>query len=563
MRYPAGRLSLLLCLLVPACAATSEEEDLADGADEVISGAQLEHAKVAEKGRFRHEGKVSAEQDGATALAWRLNGFGATKVRIKITPKASSFAPTLVLAGPIPGSENQVVLQKRGTRAGGLEIETTLKDRGAYRLLVGTQAGLAGRRGDAGGFDLEMTCLSNCDLPEVTLADVLADLKAKHGEAKVAGAIDQLLAAHVGDADLRGKISTQLLAIVHGTADPNGAVPVIPMSLLGVAQGLFEHAPVSASSPPRVEAPRAIDVELADVGKDCKVTRPAAAHDLSPSIPGLAIADAPDYTYDDCALARLEGLASAMNALALENGSVVRDGAARYGTVRALAAALAQQGHHIVMDNSRYYADFLGLSYEGKTVRAPVWMDTGIALPGGGTLKTPAPHAHHNIWITGPRFDGQLKFYMGVDGGTSFRVQSTIGRRWSGGKAEYTIDGASRLEDVLVLLETAGALRKKWQAAGASLPMLGYGRLGVCTDSTAVLEHRLRGTVTLFPLAHPKTTAASDAIDRELGALPSDLGAVDRDDALRRIGATIPFAHLEDDPFPAFVTAWRSLGGAQ
>ena len=81
----------------------------------------------------------------------------------------------------------------------------------------------------------------------------------------------------------------------------------------------------------------------------------------------------------------------------------MRDGAATYTTAADLVSALMKSGHHVTVDNARYYADFLGLNYKGASVRAPVWMDTGIALPGGGTLKTPAPHAHHNFYVSGPR----------------------------------------------------------------------------------------------------------------------------------------------------------------
>jgi hypothetical protein len=553
---------LLSSIVAVGCAAPSAEE-IADGDSEAITLASLENAAVVETGRFRHEGKASGAQDGKHVAAYRFNGFGNTKVKIHVDAKDGAFAPTVALAGPIPGSETKVVVAKRGTRANGVTLEATLEARGAYRLIVGTQSALAGRDGDAGRFDVSFTCVDKCDLPEVTLGEMLRDMKSRQGDAAVRAGLEQLVATRIADADLRGKVLAGLLDVLARGADDKAASPVIPMSMLGVAQGLFEHAP-----PPRTtaEAPRALTVELSKIGEGCRVTR-SKLEPVSPRLPGLSMSDVADYSYDDCALAKLEGLAAAFNALSMQDGSAVldgKDGKERITSVADLVRALLRKGHRVVLDNARYYADFLGLNYNGASVRASVWMDTGLSLPAGGTLRIPAPNAHHNIWISGPMFDGQLKFYMGVDSGTAFRAQAGVPRAWSGGRVSYTIDAATNEADVLKLLSLAGDLRKKWQTAGASLPMLGYGRLGVCTDSTAILEHAVKGTITLFPLAHPVTDARADAIDRELAALPSDLGTLDstiphRDDALRRIEATIPFERVSDVPFPAFREQWAQI----
>ena len=296
---PLATLAALACLAAaPNCASPDDEDLTASDDAEVISSATLASAKITEKSRFRHQGRASAEQDGTSALSYRFNGFGATKVKIKVSPKAAAFAPTVVIAGPIPGSENTVVLQKRGTKAGGLELEATLAAPGAYRLIVGTQSALNGKKGAAGAFDLDFACTANCDIPEVTLADVLAGVTKEIGEARVASGIRELVRAHVTDADVRSAIETQLLPLVSGAADPRAAVPSLPMSMLGVAHGLFEHAPPRRASE-TAAPPATIDAELGDLGKDCKVTR-GTPQQLSASVLGLTIAEVPNYSIDDC-----------------------------------------------------------------------------------------------------------------------------------------------------------------------------------------------------------------------------------------------------------------------
>jgi hypothetical protein len=276
-------------------------------------------------------------------------------------------------------------------------------------------------------------------------------------------------------------------------------------------------------------------------------------------LPGLQEGDFADYTYDDCSLARAEAFANVLNGLAMDNGSVVKDGDKTYSSVEDAMKGLIASGHRIRIDNARYFADFLGLAYNGASVRAPVWVDTQIPLPDGGTLKMPAPHAHHNIYVSGPAVNAHLKFYMGVDNGTAFRVQANIMRHWSGGHPVYTYDSNDDGNKVIKLLSLGGALRKKWMTAGADKPALGYGTIGVCTDSTAILEYAMEGTVTLFPLAHPKSTDAADDIDGILSKLPADVEGFDPKEGLARIKSSLPFATLDEVPFGAFVSQMKQL----
>lgn len=285
---------------------------------------------------------------------------------------------------------------------------------------------------------------------------------------------------------------------------------------------------------------------------------------LSPELPGIVRGHYPDYAVDDCMLARLRGLTDALNALSMENGSNVTMGGRALTTPGAVAAALIESGHTIRVENARFIADFLGLAYEGVSVMAPVWVDTGITLPTGGTLRIPSPHAHHNLWVDGPRFRGQLKFYMGVPAGIRFKVQDSLTPEWDGGPAMtgrvlYAFDSKTERDAVVATFDGAGALRKKWTLEGVGRPMDGYGQLGVCTDSVAVLEHQRTGKATLFPLLHPKPRETRDAIDRVLAALPSDGAGFEREDALRRISLSLPTPPAES-PFRAYADGMRALG---
>lgn len=538
---------LLLLATAVAFGAVACSQEVADDeeSDQDVVSIDVSKAKVVEAGRFVKAGHAERTLEASSVTSLRMNGFGKTRIQVTAKSADGSFAPVIAIEGPVPGRA-KVVASKVGRKASGASLDVVLEERGAYRILVGTSSSFKGKAGAAGGVVVDAKCLANCDLPEIPLADVVADLKAKVGPEALERALDAHLAQSVQDPELRARISAGVHQAVSGGGDVS-ALPVVPMSALGAAQVIFDRAPSQGARP--AEGPSVVSLD--DVKKGCAVTREKLAP-VNPSLPGLETGEPADYSYDDCSLARLEGLARVLNAVSLGNGGALVDGAARYESVDAVVRMLIESGHHVVVDNSRYYADFLGLSYEGKTVMAPVWVDTGIAIPGGGTLRVPAPHAHHNVFVDGPVFRGQLKFYLGAfGGGTAFRAQSNLTRHWSGGRAQYTYDSATDADKVVKVLSLAGDLRKKWQAEGRSLPNDGYGTLGVCTDSTAVLEQAMEGKVTLFPLAHPKVTTPRDDLDRVLQKIPSDLAGFEPGDATRRIRTSLPFDSLEEVPFPA------------
>jgi hypothetical protein len=546
-------LLLIAPLFAVACSAGGASSSSDEAAVQVAP--DISHTAFVESGRLAPDASLTADAtlDGKVR-AYRFNGFGKTKV--KITVASSDFAPSLTIDGPIAGPDGQeghVVAFKIGkTGTASTTFETTLDAPGAYRVLVGSRAMLGGSAA-TGKVHVDFACEDNCDLPEISLADVLRDLQGKVGKEALGTAVGQWLDANVTDSDLRKTIADQFADVTKSDIPDDLVAPILPMSLLRVGQGLFEQDKKAA-----VPAPTTQSFDLSALLRDCAVTR-AARKPVNAALPGLEEGDFPDYTYDDCSLARAEAFASVLDNLAMDNGSVVVDGDKKYTTIEDTLRALVASGHRIRVDNARYFADFLGLAYNGASVKAPVWVDTQIPMPDGGTLKIPAPHAHHNIYVSGPILNAHLKFYMGIDSGTAFRVQSTIMRHWSGGHPMYTYDTNDDADKVVSLLSLGGKLRKKWILAGEDKPALGYGTIGVCTDSTAILEYATEGTITLFPLAHPKTDAAADDIDAILAKLPADVEGFDPADGLSRIKTSLPFASIDDVPFKPFVASMKKL----
>jgi hypothetical protein len=175
-----------------------------------------------------------------------------------------------------------------------------------------------------------------------------------------------------------------------------------------------------------------------------------------------------------------------------------------------------------VVQDVRCLANFAKLRFKDRDVVAPLWIDTQIPVPGkdrGYTLRVPACHCEHDVLISGPVVNAEVRYYLGTDG-TSFRPACVTIPEWVGRRVanEY------RDKEALEAVRLAGAVIRAYtaKAGGDSpLPFGGYFVLGVCLDSNAYLEYSLnKGRTTLYPLTrdlgHFKGDGEIDQLARKL-----------------------------------------------
>lgn len=545
----------------------------ADGKNEGLKSAAAEPPQIGSKGdssldilesgRVLSPALVRVDHDGSQLKAFRVHGFGNTKVRVGLSSVDGAIDPYLLIEGPLPSRASRVVAANddRSAQSRDSLLEVTLEEPGAYRVIVGSLESFYDEVGPAGQLELEYLCLENCRLPHITLTELVDELLEVMTLEQVRGLFESQIAAFFGEVpDVADQVRAQFEQALTGTPNLEG-FPSIPLSAAPLIKGIFD----SDSAPVAAPGPRTFVLDEL-LKEECMPTRPSLEA-VSPQLPGLARGGLADYTYEDCALERTEQFVEVLNNLALNNGSAVVHGEQRFESVESVIRALIGSGHRIVAENNRYFANFLSIYHQGRTVAAPVWLDTGIPLPAGGTLRIPAGHSHYTFRVEGPLFRGVLAFFMGIPGGTAFRADSSLLRphSWSGERTRTTFSSDTDPERIVDLFVTAADLREKWYEAGRSLPSEGYGQLGVCNDSTAVLELKVEGTVSLFPLVHTPTDTPTDSIDALLAQIPSDLGGYDHGEALDRIMSTLPFEgsaglDLDEMPFPSLKRALEALG---
>ncbi len=517
---------------------------------------------VVESGRFvEASATVSGRIEGSEALSYRFNGFGDTTVRIELTSPGLEVDTYVIIDGPFPGGSGTIAAyndDREDQDTLDSFIEVTLPEPGAYRILVGSYSVFHQQAEPGGAFDLKYECLENCTMKQISLGELLAALNEELGadgtQQTLVSAIDALFPDEKSAALVKGQLAAALM-------DPNvEGFPFLPLDLGNEAQGLFE------ADETVVDAPTAVHFSVDQILNEGCTAKRSEMKPVDERVPGLMSGSWADYTIDDCSLQRAQAFAEVLNNLSLENGSTVTYEDRTYNSVMDVITALTESGHHIKVTNDRFFADFLGLYYKGAAVAAPMWLQTTIPLAGGeGTLSIPSPHTHHTFVVSGPLVNATLMFYMGVSGGTSFRAVSNIRSPWTGLRTLHTYDSDAEPEQIREIFWAAGLLRKLWTEQAAGLPAGGYGTLGVCNDSTAVLESvaEYGAPATIFPLAHPvlDEVPADDpgGVSAALKALPSDVDGYDSTDALNRILKTLPAENLDDIEFPQFIGHIRAL----
>lgn len=484
----------------------------------------------------------------------RVESYGNTILELELSGKQSSAM--LRVKGPLPGDGDDlspdsiagvpVVAEASGSPA---RLTVNLAQPGVYNVLAREHA-------SASDQELELTsaCKQSCFRQAINQRQMLTLLD----EAGKLDQVVQLFGAQlnelVADPETRKQLLAKLSAIIKQSATWEGLerFPTIPLKQLGLLRPvLIEGSGSGAPQPSTATKPEVITGELSALLGPCDGVPRASPKPVHPSMPEIARGHFPNRALTRCQVSRSVSLAKILTSLAADNGSCVEVQSKTATTPRQLFELLIETGHRVLVRNERTYANFIALTLAGMDVIWPVWIDTGIQLSDGSSLTIPTGHSHHAWRVAGPLVDTRVTFYLGIDG-VAFFSQTQARPGWTGMAIEHlasTEEGQHEHETVLKSLDLAAAvqrrLHKERDLYAPKMPADGYGFLGVCNDSTAVIEHAAWQTITTFPLVRSASLKEKpqlgDGLDSTLQALPSDTDApAPRQDALRRILSMSP-----------------------
>jgi len=197
---------------------------------------------------------------------------------------------------------------------------------------------------------------------------------------------------------------------------------------------------------------------------------------------------------------------------------VVSVGGTQVTTPESVLSALAGVSAITVTD-SRYFANFAHLHFNGKDVMAPFWLNSEIVVPksGGRPLLVPVAHAELDWHVHGLKINADVSYYFGDDGKSEWRTMDTLDQPWVMKRDAHTYTGADAVEVTRLAGLLTVAYMHEHQTRPA-LPFGGYFTLGVCQDGVSAIEHRMTGAVTLYPNT-VDSTLFNDPRDEEVNAM--------------------------------------------
>ena len=212
---------------------------------------------------------------------------------------------------------------------------------------------------------------------------------------------------------------------------------------------------------------------------------------------------------------------------------------------------LQATGHEVTVTDSRYFANFGHLHYNGHDVMMPFYVNAQIMVPGTKRpLLVPVSHAEYEWHIRGPQVNADVSYYFGVDGKSQWRTMDTLDQPWVMKRDAHVYLGSDAIE--VTRLATALTLAyMHLHASHPALPFGGYYALGVCQDGVSAIEKKMTGKVTLFPNT-ADGSFFNDARDAEVNQLMQAIPK-DRDGKApepERIFGSLPTDDLEGVSIP-------------
>jgi hypothetical protein len=231
---------------------------------------------------------------------------------------------------------------------------------------------------------------------------------------------------------------------------------------------------------------------------------------LEPALNGALVVQHKVAKWAPHALANSARLARALNLLMRPKSAgpvVLKIGEKSFAvdTAAALVETLAEHGpYEIAVFDARMFVNFLDYSVKKfgvtRSIRIPTWAATALPTAPGKSLLVPVCHTEHVIVLyrKGKKEpEALVRWFLAmpddVSQGTLFRPAVWSRRSWSGYRIVRGYEGAQAAGRLLAVAQRVMSafnfLQDKYRFPGRA-----YGVLGVCNDTTGILEAALQGS---------------------------------------------------------------------
>lgn len=386
----------------------------------------------------------------------------------------------------------------------------------------------------------------------VPISKLVQQLKASNQLQNLVPVIQQRLSEVIPDIGMRNLVIKQMnQAIAQGDFSKLDHYPVIPVKQLGKLRALLgEVGTRNQTQATSMTYQGTLESNLGDCTQPASKPSP-----VNPAVPQLTYGYFPDTSLDECAVDRSTKLADILTSLGKHNGSSVTEGAITAKNPWEMIKALISTGHKVTLLDQRAYADFLSFNWNETEIIWPLWIDTGVVLKNGSPLIVPMGHSQFVFQVEGPVISfARVSFFLGIDG-VGFWPDTSQRPAWTGLKTVASVSSESQAgaQKIIDALNISGLYMTRILSESSTIakgyPAQGYGYLGVCNDSVAIIESLvdIKNVGTPYPLMRAESLnnrpSVGDGLDQILKSLPKDGDeqALNRSSILKRTVAMFPF----------------------
>eukprot|EP00892_Ulva_mutabilis_P000379 jgi/Ulvmu1/10341/UM061_0024.1 len=181
------------------------------------------------------------------------------------------------------------------------------------------------------------------------------------------------------------------------------------------------------------------------------------------------------------------------------------------GLINAIDASMGASIDMGIVTRTTSFGKGFALHQDGEWLQLPFVLPlrTGITMLEGmaassGTreVTTLMPHAEIKLRVKAPTFNFRISYYQGIEGFTGWHSGREADQPWNNSSAmELEHSTWTRPEEYAAAADIAAmvATATNNTADELDLPNGGYGYLGVCHDSVAIVQAALQEEVTVFP----------------------------------------------------------------
>jgi hypothetical protein len=233
-------------------------------------------------------------------------------------------------------------------------------------------------------------------------------------------------------------------------------------------------------------------------------------------------------------VAQNNALSAVMNKLAEQNGYRLKFPNTKgknisVTTLDGFLEALWKTDHHVEVRDERSFANFLSFTSGEKYIRWPVWFKTQVFDKNNEELIFPSPHSQFVWQITGPEINARVNFFLGISGVGFFPKFDEERPQWNGLRSKYQITDDTSENRSLIRQATYNAeayfrrVRQEAKLYAEGYPADGYGFVGICNDSSSVIESAFSENPTFYPLFRSPKLSHQSRVEDKLGSVLSIL----------------------------------------